>query len=481
MRLQIVLGICITLLVTGSLFADTYFTEAVSNLWSDADNWDNGIPDQEQKVKGQPNTMNILDYDAGLVKHIALEGDGGPRQLRLVDGAVLSVWDWVIIGYAEGTPEEPHLLEVLGGELTSQIRMKIGFQGSGKLVIDHGGTVNVLSQEFDIAERAGSHGIVELRGGSLNLLTDSSEPLRFRRDGNSTASMDFSGGILTLPYSDAQVANINDHIADGTITAYGGVGIVLAEKTEDNILVVKGLHPFNPLPEDGSIVTTPGTITLSWTVDEGTPVDVWFGPNPDLVAAELIVAKQEVTSVAVTILPKQRYFWAVDTYAPDAADPNLGSIFDFLSDNAPPVVKTADYIATCLDNGSAEVAIAATVTDADPTTVVWTVISEPNEGMAVIANPDQTETTVTLSALGTYVLQLEADDGEYKGADTLTIGVFSDNCEAAKSLPDWTPIPGDINLDCIVNQLDLDILNEQWLECTGLDCPDIDPVDPNIP
>jgi len=118
------------------------------------------------------------------------------------------------------------------------------------------------------------------------------------------------------------------------------------------------------------------------------------------------------------------------------------------------------------------VAIAATVTDTDPTTVAWTVVSEPNEGMAVIANPDQTETTVTLSALGTYVLQLEADDGKYKGADTLTINVFSDHCEAAKSLPDWTPIPGDLNLDCVVDQLDLDILNEQWLECTGLDCPD---------
>ena len=474
MKTRIVLVICITLLVTGSLSADTKFSGAVSDSWSNTDNWSNGLPDPDDKIQFDGDTLCILDYDAGVIKNTAMEGDN-TTHLRLVDGALLSVSNWSIIGYG-GTPEEPHLLEVLGGVYNSEIRMKIGFQGYGKLVVDHGGTVNMLDEEFDIAERAYSHGIVELRGGSLNLLTDSSEALRFRRDDNSTANMDFSGGILTLLYSDAQAANINDHIADGTITAYEGVGTVLVEKTEDNILVVKGLHPRNPVPEDGSIVTTPGTITLSWTVDEGTPVDVWFGPNPDLVAAELIVANQAVTSVAVTILPKQRYFWAVDTYAPGAADPNLGQIFDFLSDNAPPVVKTAGYIAAWLDNVSVEAAIAAAVTDVDPTTVAWTVISEPNEGTAVIANPDQTETTVTLSALGTYVLQLEADDGEYKGADTLTIGVFSDNCDAAKSVPGWTAIPGDINLDCVVDQLDLDILNEQWLEYTGLDLPD-----PNIP
>jgi len=470
MRSQIVLVICITLLVTGSLSANTKFSGAVSNSWSNADNWSNGLPGPDDKIQFDGDTLCILDYDAGVIKNTAMEG-GNTTHLRLVDGALLSVSGWSIIGYG-GIPEEPHLLEVLGGVYNAEIRMKIGFQGYAKLVVDYGGTVNMLDEEFDIAERAYSHGIVELRGGSLNLLTDRSEALRFRRDGNSTASMDFSGGILTLLYSDAQAANINDHIADGTITAYEGVGTVQVEKTEDNILVVKGLHPRNPVPEDGSIVTTPGTITLSWTVDEGTPVDVWFGPNPDLIGAELIVANQAVTSAAVTILPKQRYFWAVDTYAPGAAEPNLGSIFDFLSDNAPPVVKTAGYKAALLDNGSVEVAIAAAVTDVEPTTVAWTVISEPNEGTAVIANPDQTETTVTLSALGTYVLQLEADDGEYKGADTLTIGVFSDNCEAAKSVPGWTAIPGDINLDCVVDQLDLDILNEQWLECTGLDCPD---------
>jgi hypothetical protein len=125
------------------------------------------------------------------------------------------------------------------------------------------------------------------------------------------------------------------------------------------------------------------------------------------------------------------------------------------------------------------VTLAGTVTDADPTTTVWTVVSEPddpNSPGAVIADAAAVNTSITLSALGEYVLQLQADDGEYQGADTLTINVFTDHCEAAQSLPDWVAIAGDLNFDCVVDQLDMDILTENWLGCNGLDCPD-----PNVP
>jgi hypothetical protein len=47
----------------------------------------------------------------------------------------------------------------------------------------------------------------------------------------------------------------------------------------------------------------------------------------------------------------------------------------------------------------------------------------------VIADPTTEQTTVTVSAEGTYVLQLEANDGEYTSSDTITINVYPD---------DWT-------------------------------------------
>jgi len=49
--------------------------------------------------------------------------------------------------------------------------------------------------------------------------------------------------------------------------------------------------------------------------------------------------------------------------------------------------------------------------------------------IAVIADPSALETMVTVSAEGSYVLQLEANDGEYTSSDTMMINVHPD---------DWT-------------------------------------------
>ncbi len=297
--------------------------------------------------------------------------------------------------------------------------------------------------------------------------------------------MNFHGGVMTQAYSDARANMINTNIANGTIIAYDGEGTVIVEKVKDN-LVVKGLHPLNPVPGDGDNITA-GDLTLNWTLAAGTLVDVWFGTSADLSAAELIVTKKAATSATVKVDRKKRYYWAVDTYAAGAKDPNYGPIFDFYVDNLPPVVEAGDNARAWLNNGSVNVAIAGTVTDADPTTTRWTVSAfdpndpnDPNELIpaadfkgsipAVIANADKTAATVTLSALGTYQLKLEANDGEYAGSDTVTISVFSSSCEAAKSVPDYQPLPGDINGDCRVNDEDLTLLQAHWLECNALDC-----------
>jgi len=49
--------------------------------------------------------------------------------------------------------------------------------------------------------------------------------------------------------------------------------------------------------------------------------------------------------------------------------------------------------------------------------------------IAVIPDPTALETMVTVSAEGSYVLQLEANDGEYTSSDTVTINMHPD---------DWT-------------------------------------------
>ena len=53
--------------------------------------------------------------------------------------------------------------------------------------------------------------------------------------------------------------------------------------------------------------------------------------------------------------------------------------------------------------------------------------------IAVIADPTALETMVTVSAEGSYVLQLEANDGEYTRSDTMTINVHPDDWTNAAS------------------------------------------------
>jgi len=448
------------------LRADTRFTGAVNQLWSDPGNWTAGLPDQDDKVQVVDTGFCILDYDAGTIKHLAIEG-GGAGHLRLVDGAKVTARDWSIIGYA-GAPETPHLLEVLGGVYNANARMFAGFMGRGMLVIDYTGVVNLNAQELGIGEDAGGDGVVEIRGGTLNLLSGSALPLRFKAGANSKASMNFHGGVMTQAFSQARADVISTNVANGTIIAYDGEGTVIVETVKDK-LIVKGLHRLNPAPGDGDNITA-GNLTLNWTTAAGTLVDVWFGTSADLSAAELIVTKKAATSATVTVDRKKRYYWAVDTYAPGAQDPNYGPIFDFYVDNLPPEVEAGADVTTWLVNGSATAAVSATVEDADPTTSKWTVVTEPSAGAAVIAAPTLLDTTVTLTQIGAYGLKLEATDGEYTGSDTVTINVYNDSCEAAQSLPDYVPIPGDINGDCRVNDADMAILQSHWLECNALDC-----------
>jgi hypothetical protein len=186
-----------------------------------------------------------------------------------------------------------------------------------------------------------------------------------------------------------------------------------------------------------------------------------------------IISHKNVTSATVQAKPKVRYYWAVDTYIGSKDDPVLGPVFSFTADNLTPVVNAGDDVTTWWTGGVAKVTLDATVTDdgfLKPYTTKWSVVSEPNQTTVVFANATAEDTIVTLSGLGTYVLKLEANDGEYTGSDTITINVFNDSCEAAQSLPGYAPLPGDLNGDCRVNDEDMAILQGHWLECNALDC-----------
>jgi T5SS/PEP-CTERM-associated repeat protein len=483
MRTRIVLCAGIVLCLAGALGAQstTTWVEANSGKWSDASNWaGETLPSPAIKAFFNGSSECIVDIaDAGAWQ---IDLGGGP--LKIVEGGNLTVTDWFILGYNEGDLDDSAgRVEVYdGGVLNSRVRLYVGYRGEGYLTIYEGGTVNVHTQLLGVGRQPGGKGAVILEGGSLNLLagTDANSLDVY----TSEASVDFRGGVMTLQDTTANRENFSNAIRDGIIKAYGGVGEVVVDPNETpGWLVVRGVHPLKPLPSDDG-VSSAGEVELSWTLPEPNvpgqpvPVDVYF--TDDLQALQLfydpaaiqVVNKQNVTSVVVQTQPKTRYYWAVDAYVDsDAAFPVVGPIFSFLADNMPPKVNAGADVVTWLEGGSRSGNLDATVTDdgaISPFTVQWTVVSEPDEGAAVIETATAEDTNITLTALGEYVFQLEAFDGEYSGSDTVTINVFSDSCQAAQSLPDYVPLVGDLNGDCRVDEADLALLEENWLQDNSL-------------
>ena len=410
----------------------------------------------------------------------------------------------------------------IAGEGAVARRVHVGYSEGGALTVDGGnlvisaddlllgknggsGTLNIISGTIDVARDfevgGGNPGIVNMTGGTITVADDFMIPeviastaevnldggtiivnddLNMRADGDTmNGKLNITAGTLII---DANVVSIvQGYIDNGWITAYGGNGTLQLDYdvTNEGQTTLKGVHKLNPNPIDGGFAT-PGEVELSWTLpDPCTPgqpvsVDVYFTDNWEAIysftepAAIQVVSQGNVSSVSVQTVPKTRYYWAIDSYIGSDADPVYGPIFSFVIDNMPPKVDAGKDVVTWLVDGVRVGNLDATVSDDEAYTVQWTVISEPNEGTAVIETATAEDTGITLSAPGEYVLQLDASDGEYSGSDTVTINVYEDSCLAAQSLPDYEPLVGDLNNDCRVDEADMALLEENWLKDNSL-------------
>jgi len=483
MRTRIMLCAGIVLCLTCMLEAqdNTWIPSSpTKKLWSDAGNWSLGVlPTSANKAKFTAEGECIVDFEGAECNQLDL--GGGP--LRIFSDGVLTVNDWCIVGYGDG---DVGSLEVYdGGVLNCMQRLYISRLGEGSLTVYEGGTVNLFDQNLHVAQSATGIGVVTLEGGSINLLEETDS--QGLRNTGTSATVNFKGGLMTLRDTTANQTYLDTAINEGVIIAYDGIGEIIIDPNEKpGFLSIRGVHPLKPFPSDDGITPT-GNVELSWTLPEPlvagqqVSVNVYFTDDYDALAlftdpaAIQVVNNQNVTSVVVQTQPKTRYYWAVDAYVGSADDPVIGPIFSFISDNPPPTVNAGPDLVTWLgEDGKRAKNLDATVTDDDYYTVQWTVVSEPddpNNPDAVIADPSVEDMSITLSALGEYVLQLDAFDGEYTGSDMVTINVYENGCEAAKSLPDYVPFPGDLNGDCKVDELDMAILEEDWLKDNSLTEP----------
>jgi len=440
------------------------------DLWSTAANWSpDAVPGRIDAASiDQPeNTHCVIQAGIAAECETLRVGNGGVKTNLDITGGSL----WAAGAYIGVDSPSGHGVLNMSGGLFSTGSLQTGWGGTGTLNMT-GGVIE-LTDNLVVPGGTGT-GSVSLRGGTIKAYD--------LQVTGASGSIDVGAGTLILDGDDT--ATVQACIDNGWITAYKGQGTLHLDYdvTNKGRTTLTATALLDPHPADGALVS-PGERELSWTLPDpcvpGEPVltDVYFTDNLEQLeqftdpAAIRIVTQENVTSVVVQTQAKRRYYWAVDTYVGSPEDPIYGPIFSFYADNMPPQVDAGADIVTWLEGGPRIGTLDATVTDdglAGAYTVQWTVVSEPNEGNGVIGTPTAEDTSITLKAVGKYVLQVEAFDGEYSGSDTVTISVYNDSCEATKSLPDYEPLVGDLNGDCRVDDLDLAMLQENWLKDNSL-------------
>ncbi len=446
-----------------------------NGLWNDVANWGLGnVP-----VFGDGDNVQLRADD-----HVTVQAAGmGCHKIYMysssltIDGGELGCKYDIVGGNNAG---DVSTITVNGGRL---------YVTNGKTYVGNKGTctLNVYGGILDLRDLyigyndAAAVGHVNLHGGLIDIArkvasngTETNVGFSMRRKG--MATMDVTSGKLTMPGD--STATIQTWVDDAWITGYGGYGTVYVNYDEPNdITTLTAVHVLSPNPMDGSNVSA-SLNQLQWTLPEPNvpggvvTCDVYFGTNPDIEANPKVVIGQAVESVPVTLASNTKYYWAVDPYDSSISTTEplyLGAIFAFATMNTAPTVNAGDDIDTWLAGGPRVLQLDGVVSDEDvgpgPATLLWTVIAEPNElNPAQISDPLVANPTVTVIEPGTYTLQLEAGDGEFATTDTMQIVLYADSCEHAKNQEGFELIPGDINEDCIVDDLDLAILEQHWLE-----------------
>jgi len=500
---SILLMLVVLMSLPGFAGADDIYTwtGAISDDWMTVGNWDVATVPAMGALGGDadvnvgsttPLTWPVLD-SGDMPSEIddlwIANGNGLSGELLVQGGVSLECNDDIKIGFEAGSVSAKFTVKGAGTTVLCIKSLELGQDGTVVVDVDGGkleiGEIDKPKWNMIVAAGADSNVTIYIRnGGLLEHHGDYAEDDRgglIIGDGKALIDIgsDSGSGCGTLKLKNDVTELVRSLANDGVIVADGGTRDVQIYFYDGYTFVTASALTtrLDPSPTNGSTVPD-GPAQLQWTLPEPNDpagivtCDVYFGTNHRVEANPKVVTGQAVESVSVTLEPETKYYWALDLYDSSVSTTNpvyLSLIFTFNTLNIAPVVNAGDDVATWLASGPRVVQLDGIVSDEDggpgPATFAWTVIAEPNElSPAQISDPLAANPTVTLTEPGTYTLQFEAGDGEYTKADTLQIVLYADTCEHAKNQDGFVLIPGDINQDCVVNEPDLTILEEHWLQ-----------------
>ncbi len=195
-------------------------------LWSTPENWDLGrVPTLADEVRidvpaaAAPNGPVIPDGIDAKAKGIFTEAPGEPT--LTMTGGTLEVAEW--IWWGDGT-DSFGIWTMSGGTVSVVNEFELGWGGGAGTLIMTGGTIN--AGEAVIPTGSGAFGELLLHGGTYNV----TKPGELKV--NATGLIDVTEGTLVLEGDDT--AKVNDLIAAGQITAYGGAGLFKLDYDDRN-------------------------------------------------------------------------------------------------------------------------------------------------------------------------------------------------------------------------------------------------------
>ena len=463
--------------LVGDVRSASVWTDTTGNhLWNTPENWfGNELPiwtdnyNSVVKIGLVPGPI-ITNNVAARMQCMLLGYNDFTGELTMNNGT-LRTKTWIMLGYDEGSMGT---LNMNGGTIIIGSCLNVGSSGSGVLNMA-GGTITTTDpiRGFFCVK-----GQVNLDGGVI-----ATRILTIIKQTAFAGIMNVKAGTLIMDGNG--LSGVQNYIDKDWIVAYDGQGILqLDYDSNEDKTTLKAFHILSPNPVHSSNGALASDNQLQWTLPKPeqpggvVTCDVYFGVDPDVEKNPKIVDCEAIESMSVALAPDTIYYWALNLYdsSISATEPYmLSSVFIFNTLNRVPIVNAGADVATWLQEGVVRIGdLDATIIDDNrplPYTVQWTVISEPNDPNspdAVIADPNIEDTSIALSTLGEYILQIEAFDGEYFNSDTVAINMYVNSCEAAQSLPSYVSLVGDLNGDCRVDELDMILLEENWLKDNSL-------------
>ncbi len=169
---------------------------------------------------------------------------------------------------------------------------------------------------------------------------------------------------------------------------------------------------------DDGLPNPPASTTVTWSKISGPGTVTFTNPN----AAATNATFSTTGTYVLRLTGNDSVFTATDDCQVIVAGQQV---------NQPPVVTMPASIITAMPGASSAGAVAlnATVSDdgqINPPVVTWTILSAPANGVVTFTNANSASTTASFTRIGTYQLQLDANDGALHSTGAVTVTVQED-------------------------------------------------------